>query len=182
MKLRKTMLGVGVLVFGLASFQVQALDKEQYLKLANSTIKEANEGFIASINQLIAVQEKLVELGVEGSNDYIKRHPEHAKVLGEVVANAENMKRMSLEEIEDQWHSGKYMRSKGFDLDQYDHFGELFSLMDAIIHPATSYIALSDYKRTRKGDLLSRASAELIEVVEHVNHIGGKAEQMHAEN
>jgi hypothetical protein len=89
-----------------------------------------------------------------------------------VIDNVENMKRMTLEEIEDQWHSGKHMRSKGFDLDKYDHFGELFSLMDSIIHPVTSYIALKDYKVTRKADLLGRASAELIEVLEHIDHIG----------
>lgn len=171
MKIKSISMSLGVVMLAVGAIQANAMDKDQYINIANATIKEANGGFISNVNQLIAMQEKLVQLGVEGSKDYIKRHPEHADVLGEVVANAEKMKQMTLNQIEDQWHSGKYMRSKGYDLDQFDHFGELFSLMDAIIHPATSYIALKDYKISRKDELLGRASAELIEVVEHVKHI-----------
>ncbi|MDH5546558.1 MAG: hypothetical protein OEZ43_13265 [Gammaproteobacteria bacterium] len=168
--LKKTMLAIGL---GLAvSTQAQALDTVLYTKLANDTIQEANSGFVANITHLIKVQEQLVELGKKGAHDYIQRHPEHKDILGTVVDNADNMMNMSLDEIEDQWHMGKFMKSKGHDLEKLDHFGELFSLMDAIIHPATSYIALKEYKRTRKSEHLARASAELIEVVEHVAHIG----------
>lgn len=172
MKLKSMVIGALGLSLSVVATQTSALDKENYLRLANATISEANGGFITNVNQLIAIQEKLVQLGVDGSNDYIKRHPEHADILGEVVKNADNMKNMTLDEIEAKWHSGEHMRAAGFDLDKLGHFGELYSLMDSIIHPATSYIALQEYKRTRKADLLARASAELIEVVEHVNHVG----------
>jgi len=161
----------GAIIFGGLSSNVNAIDSETYLKLANDTIHEANGGFVPNINRLIDAQLKLVEIGIAGSKEYIRQHPEHADVLGEVVSNAENMVNMSLDEIEDQWHQGKYMRARGFDLDKFDHFGSLFSLMDAIIHPATSYISLKEYKRTRDTKYLARASAELIEVVEHVKHI-----------
>lgn len=148
-----------------------AMDTSTYTRLANETIRITGSGVVPNISSLIAAQKQLVALGVEGSLLYIKQHPEHAAILQAVVDNAETMMKMSLDEIEDQWHQGKFMRSKGFDLDKLDHFGELFSLMDAIIHPATSYIALQQYRSTGDSSLLARASAELIEVVEHVAHI-----------
>jgi len=167
----KTSLIGGVLIFAGICGNAQAIDSERYIKLANATIQEANGGFIPNINQLIKTQQTMVEIGVAGSKEYIRANPQHADILNEVIANAENMMNMSLEEIEDKWHMGKHMRSKGFDLDKFDHFSPLFSLMDSIIHPATSYISLKEYKRTRDTQYLGRASAELIEVVEHVSHI-----------
>lgn len=167
----KTGLLSGAILFAGIFNNAQAIDAERYIKLANATIQEANGGFIPNINQLIKTQQTLVTIGIEGSKEYIRQHPEHADILGEVVASAEDMMNMSLEEIEDQWHQGKHMRAKGYDLDKFDHFGPLFSLMDSIIHPATSYISLKEYKRTRDTQYLGRASAELIEVVEHVSHI-----------
>jgi len=171
MKFIKSTVLTGVLTFGIAS-SVNAMDTVLYTKLVNDTIEEVTSGDISNINQLIAVQKQLVKLGVSGSKEYIRRHPEHAGLLGVVVKNAKSMMHMSLEEIEDQWHQGKYLKSQGYNMSELDHFGELFSLMDSIIHPSTSYIALKEYKRTRNSDLLNRAAAELIEVVEHVAHIG----------
>ena len=168
---KKMGLLTAAVILSTQAYTANAMDTEGYIKIANQTIQEANGGFISNINKLISMQEKLVEMGVSGSKEYIKKHPELADVLGEVVANAENMKRMTLEEIEDQWHMGKHMAAKGYDLEKFDHFGPLFSLMDSIIHPATSYISLKEYKRTRNTEFLSRASGELIEVVEHVKHI-----------
>lgn len=167
----KTSLIGGVLLFAGICGNAQAIDSERYIKLANASIQEANGGFIPNINQLIKIQQTLIEIGIAGSKEYIRSNPQHADILTEVVNSAESMMNMSLEEIEDQWHQGKYMRAKGFDLDKLDHFGPLFSLMDSIIHPATSYISLKEYKRTRDTQYLGRASAELIEVVEHVSHI-----------
>jgi hypothetical protein len=165
------LLGVGFLV-GMLSTPVLAMDTLLYTKLANQTIEEANSGHIANVDRSISVQEDLIKLGIDGSKEYIKRHPEHANMLQLVINHADKMKSMSLDEIEDQWHEGKYLKTQGYDLDEMDHFGELFSLMDSIIHPATSYISLNEYKRTRNPALLNRTSAELIEVMEHVSHIG----------
>jgi len=178
----KVSLLVGAMALSFQANSVKAMDVDNFIKMANHTIQEANGGFISNINKLIGMQEELVKLGIEGSNEYIKKHPEHADILGEVVANADNMMRMSLEEIEDQWHMGKHMRAKGYDLDKLDHFGPLFSLMDSIIHPATSYLALKEYKRTRNTDFLARASGELIEVVEHVKHIGDADKTQFSQN
>lgn len=158
--------------FAISTSGVQAMDTVLFTKLANDTIQEANGGFVSNINGLIDMQKQMLELGKKGSKQYMQRHPEHKEILSLVVDNADAMMKMTLDEIEEQWHQGKFMRDKGYDLEKLDHFGELFSLMDSMIHPATSYIALNEYKRTRKQEFLARAAAELIEVVEHVAHIG----------
>lgn len=172
--IKKTLISfvLGMAFMGSAS----AMDTVLFTKLANDTIQETKGGFVSDVNRLIDMQKQLLEIGIAGSKRYIERHPEHREILSAVINNTDAMLKMSLEQIEEQWHQGKFMRSQGFDLDKLDHFGELFSLMDSMIHPATSYIALKEYKRTRNADFLARASAELMEVVEHVAHIGAKGD------
>jgi len=177
---KKQMLGrtLGLTLLGLCSTPTYAIDAKTFINLANNTIHEANGGFIANINQVIKTQDKMIKLGIEGSLAYIKEHPEHKKFLTLVIDNADNMKRMTLDEIEAQWHEGKYLKEHGFDIHKMEHFGELFSLMDSILHPATAHICFTQYKKTKNADLLARASAELIEVVEHVSHIEERKTQL----
>lgn len=169
-KLQTAFAAAALLFFGGKS--VFAMDTVLFTKLANETIQEANTGFVANINRLIDMQEQMIRLGVAGCKEYIAQNPDSSALLQLVVDNANNMMNLTLDEIEDQWHQGNFPKSKGVDPEKFDHFGEMFSLMDSVVHPATSYIALKEYKRTRKADNLARASAELIEVVEHVAHIG----------
>lgn len=163
---------VRALIFFFCSMPAFSMDTEQFIRLANTTINEANSGSIAKIGELIVVQEQMIDLGISASKHFMLEHPEHTPLLNIVIQNVPVMKQMSLEEIEAQWHLGAYLRSHGFDLSTYDHFGDVFSLLDSIIHPATSYICLKEYQRTKDAALLTRASAELMEVVEHVSHFG----------
>ena len=148
-----------------------AMDVAQYNALADLTIKQAATGVAGDIDAMIARQERLVRLGIEGSLQYLRSNPKDAAALRLTVQNAKNMMSMTLDEIEELWHQGKYLLSRGIDPEKIDHFGPLMSLMDSIIHPATSYLALKAYKQSGDPDLLARARAELIEVVEHVRHI-----------
>jgi len=168
----------GLMLLALCATPLYAIDAQTFIHLANSTIHEANGGFIANIDQVIKTQDEMIKLGIEGSRAYIKEHPEHTKFLTLVIDNADNMKRMTLDEIEAQWHEGQFLKSHGFDIHKMEHFGELFSLMDAILHPATAHICFTQYKKTKNADLLTRASAELIEVVEHVSHINERQTQL----
>ncbi len=177
---KKQILGgtLGLTLLGLCSTPTYAIDTKRFIELANGTIHEANRGFITNINQAIKAQNEMIKLGIEGSLAYVKEHPEHKKFLSLVIANADNMKRMTPNEIEAQWHEGRYLKEHGFDIHKMEHFSELFSLMDAILHPATAYIFLTQYKKTKNADLLTRASAELIEVVAHVSHIEERKTQL----
>jgi len=175
MKIIKKSIFIGALALALGT-SAQAMDTVLYTKMVNDTVHEVRGGFVPNVKRYIKMQKQLVQLGVAGSKEYIMQHPEHADILGLVVDNADNMMKMTLDEIEDQWHQGKFLKSHGHDVTQMDHFGELFSLMDSIIHPATAYIALKEYKRTSNTAYLDRTAAELIEVVEHIAQIGKKGQ------
>lgn len=164
-----TLIGLLVLANG-----VQALDVETYEKYAMNTIRQMNSGVVGDIDAMIAVQEELMILGLEGGVDYLQRNPEGGKPLALVLENAEDMKSLSLDEIEAQWHEGGFLKKKGIDPEKIDHFGPMMSLMDAVIHPATSYLLMKEYKQTGNPDLLVRVKAELFEVLEHVKHVDEK--------
>lgn len=150
---------------------VQAMDVQSFRDLANDTIRQMNMGIVGDIDALIAQQERLMIIGVEGGVTFVQQNARGSAPLQHVLLNAEKMKNLSLDEIEVQWHGGEYLRSKGIDQEKIDHFGPMMSLMDSVIHPATSYLLLKEYKMTGNPDLLVRVKAELLEVLEHVNHV-----------
>ena len=155
-----------------------ALDIESFNKLAGDTIKQMNMGVVGDIDALIAMQEQLMVIGMEGGIEYLKEGPTNSQPLMLVIENAESMKDLSLDEIEFLWHGGNYLKSKGVDPEKIDHFGPMMSLMDSVIHPATSYLLIKEYKKTGNPDLLVRVKAELFEVLEHVKHIKSGSEDI----
>lgn len=148
-----------------------ALDIETFNKLAGDTIKQMNMGVVGDIDALIAMQEQLMIIGLEGGIAYLETGVKNPTPLMLVLENAESMKSLTLDEIENLWHGGNFLKSKGIDPEKIDHFGPMMSLMDSVIHPATSYLLIKEYKRTGNPDLLVRVKAELFEVLEHVKHV-----------
>ena len=170
--LAKTIKGFfGVSLLASSVSTVYALDIENYENLANNTIRQMNSGVVGDIEAMIAVQERLIILGMEGGIEYLQKHPKGGTPLKLVIENAEDMKSLSLDEIEALWHQGGYLKKKGIDQDKIDHFGPMMSLMDSVIHPATSYLLMKEYKRTGNPDLLVQVKAELFEVLEHIKHV-----------
>ncbi len=159
------------LVLLIVTANANALDTTTYKQLAGDTIRQMNNGVVGDIEAMMAVQEQLMLLGMEGGIEFLQQNPQDGAPLQLVIENAENMKRLSLDEIDTLWHGGEFLRSKGIDPEKIDHFGPLMSLMDAIIHPATSYLLLKEYKQTGNSALLERVKAELFEVLEHIQHV-----------
>lgn len=149
----------------------QAMDLATFEKIANATIKEALSGSIGDIDKLIEDQKKLVKIGVEGCKEYAKKDPEHAKLMNLVTDNAEAMMAMSLDDIEEAWHEAEFLTENGIDVDSIEHFSPALSHMDTVVHPATTYIALKEYKKTGDKDLLEQVKDELSEVLEHTSHL-----------
>lgn len=154
-----------------------ALDVQTFSKLAKDTIRQVRMGVVGDIDAMIAVQESLMALGVEGSVKYAREHRENSKPLILAIENAEKMRWMKLDEMEKQWHEGEFLRKRGVDMEKLDHFSPMSNLMDAIIHPATSYLLLKEYKKTGDTSLLVRVRAELHEVLEHVKHLNSESDQ-----
>lgn len=159
---------------------VYAMDKEEFVDTAKYTIKKVKRGKVREkdIDKLIAHQNKLIRLGIEGALAYAETAPADRKMLHLTVLNSERMKRMSLEEIEKQWHAGDYMRSHGIDINEISHISDAMNFYDAIVHPATAIIALEQYRKDGNPEHLGQVEDELTEVVMHVEQIGQNGGQV----
>ena len=169
---------IAISLLGSCATAANALDVESYENLANNTIRQMNSGVVGDIDAMIAIQEQLIILGMEGGINYLQKSPKGGTPLKLVIENAESMKSLSLDEIETLWHAGEYLKNKGIDQEKIDHFGPMMSLMDSVIHPATSYLLMKEYKRTGNPDLLVRVKAELYEVLEHIKHVDDGHDQV----
>lgn len=164
----------GIVISGLVMMLATSIsiagELSEYKRLAQQTIDQAQNGKISNIDELIAQQEKLVQLGVDACNDYSSKHPKAKRILELVTSNAGAMKQLSLSEIEEKWHHGGELKKHGYTVKE-DHFGAVGNLIDAVIHPATTYIALNKYKRDQKPEHLQQVVAELSEVLVHIQHL-----------
>lgn len=159
----------GLLLLGQLT-SVYAADLNEYKRLAEDTIKHVQTGRVDNIDVLIAEQEKLVQIGVAACDDYASKNPKAKPVLGLITSHAATMKQLSLNEIEEKWHDGGELKKNGYEV-QEDHFGPVSNLIDAVIHPATTYIALNDYKKDGNKAHLDQVVAELSEVLVHLQYL-----------
>jgi hypothetical protein len=162
-----TILGLSLALVSLVSV---AGGLAEYKKLAKNTIEQAQKGTISNIDALIAQQATLVDLGVDACNHYSNKHPKAKHILDLVTSNANVMKQLSLSEIEKKWHHGGELKKHGYSVKD-DHFGAVGNLIDAVIHPATTYIALNNYKKDKKAEYLQQVVAELSEVLVHLQYL-----------
>jgi len=173
--MKKLSMGVVLLAasVGLLS-QAAAADFAEFKKLANETISTVASGKVsnASIDKLIANQEKLIKIGMAAMGEYADSHPDVAKVLNIVKGKATSMQNLSLSEIEAQWHEGGYLKSKGIDVDKVlGQKSAAGSLMDTVVHPATVIIVLNEYKKKADQKHLDQIKDELDEVLKHLEMI-----------
>lgn len=151
-------------------FPASAFDVTAYEEVVKETIRSVVSGN-PNVDELITQQKKLVELGVAACREHGEKHVKDSKFMGLVADNAKKMMGMSLDEIEEQWHEQEFLLSHGIDTEVEGHFSKANSLADAVIHPATAYIALNEYKKTNDSTLLIQVKEELEEVLEHLEHI-----------
>lgn len=171
-KIIKPLIGSTAICFMVLAFcsNVYAGELSEYKKLAQYTIEQAQKGKISNVDDLIEKQAMLVQMGVDACNNYGKKHPKARRILELVTSNAGAMKQLTLSEIEEKWHHGGELEKNGYTVKE-DHFGDVGNLIDAVIHPATTFIALSHYKRDNKPEYLEQVVAELAEVLVHIQHL-----------
>jgi len=156
------------LSFSLASIAFAA-DFTEFKKIANETIKQAKSGDIKNIDQLIAMQNKLINIGKSASKSYGATNPKASKMMKLIVAQADTMKSMSLSQIEAQWHEKAFLKGKGIPPALLAEKSKTGSYMDTVVHPATTFILLSEFKTTKDKKLLQQVIGELEEVLHHVD-------------
>lgn len=159
----------------LSSYVYGSAEIDEYKKLANDTIKLVLTKKITpeNVDDVIKTQEKLVNIGKQACTKF-KGETQDAtatKVMDLVLSNADSMQKMSLEEIEKQWHNGEFLKANGVDPDTVQHFGAANSHMDMIVHPVTAILVLNDYKKSKDAKKLDQVKDELSEVLKHLQHL-----------
>lgn len=154
-----------------ASSAVYSAELEKFSKIAKETMKTVTSGNVGDIDKLIKANEELLSIGKAACKEYATAHPKSAKMLNLVSENADGMTKMTLSEIEKEWHEKGFLKSKGIRTAQLEEKSVTGSLMDTVVHPATAIIALKKYKTTKDKALLQQVHDELEEVVHHVEII-----------
>ena len=157
-----------LLTLGLVSNVSASAEKDEFIKIATAAVKSVINGNV-NADAMMKDMERLIVLGKKFSKDLAKGNATNFMNL--VVKEADNMKAMTLDEIEEAWHEGGVPTANGIDLKQFGHFAPENSAADTIIHPATCFIVLKNYKKDGDADGLDQIKDELGEVLEHIKHI-----------
>lgn len=155
----------------LAVASVDAMDIDTYVEVAKQAANTAKKGKAKDVDKLLAQQEELIRLGVEGALKYAEENPARRKMMHLLVLNSERMKHLSLDAMETAWHNGDYLRRNGIEIGNLAHTDAAMSYYYAIIHPAAAFIALTEYKNSKDPELLHKAEDELNEVVMQVEQL-----------
>lgn len=177
MKMITQGLSVAVACSAFAACPAYAMDIDNYIDVAKQAASAVKKGKIKDIDKVIAQQEELIRLAVEGALKYAEENPTRRKMMHLLVLNSERMKHLTLDAIETTWHNGDYLRRNGIDIGNLTHTDAAMSYYHAVIHPAAVFIALTEYKNSKDPELLRKAEDELNEVVvqvEQLRKIDGK--------
>jgi hypothetical protein len=163
---------VAVLALALPPSWARAMDVSSYKSLVDETLKELVSGKIADIDATLHRQEKLIEIGKAGCTEFAGIEPKYAKLMALVVASADGMKAMLPDDLEAAWgDEGSGGDTLGVPLKSLDQFSKTRSYIDTVVHPATAFLWLQQYKTKKDKQALERAKGELKEVLEHLKKI-----------
>lgn len=160
---------IAATLFATPSF---ALDTERFESLVDMTI-EAIDSEDVDIDELYRYQDELIGLGISGVHDFAKENAEYAAAMDFVASSADSMKGLNLVEIETEWHEGGALENAGIDLDTIYDDDYASTYMEAVIHPATAYIAVRAYEVTGDDDYLEQVRDELEEIIDHFDELEG---------
>lgn len=125
--------------------------------------------------------EVLIKEAIWLAESYSKAHPSGAKLLKMVTDSIPEMKKLTFEELERQWHDLHYFDGKkseiGLDLSVEDneHFTDPIHVL---VHPLLVLKAVESYTKSEKAELLTQIKEEMEEGIEQAEKaaaaLGGK--------
>ena len=120
MKMIAQGLSVAVACSVFAVCPAYAMDVDNYIDVAKQAASAVKKGKIKDIDKVIAQQEELIRLAVEGALKYAEENPARRKMMHLLVLNSERMKHLTLDAIETAWHNGDYLRRNGIEIGNLD--------------------------------------------------------------
>lgn len=172
---RRAILATGLFGLTLALMPpgaARAMDVAEYKKLLEATVKETVAGSIANPDGTVARLEQALRMAIDGAKTYIGKDPTHAKVFTALIGSVDQLKRKSADDVEAEWgEDGTQFAANGFDIRKNDQFSKAKSFIDVIVHPTLAIALINEFRRSKDKALLDRVKAELVEAVEHADHL-----------
>ncbi len=160
----------GAAVAAMIASPAAALDVERFEALVGKTIAAIDSEQV-NIEELYRYQNELIDLGISGVYSFANGNADHAAAMDFVATSAQSMKDLNLVEIETEWHEGGALKAAGIETEALYDDDEATTYMEAVIHPATAYIAVRAYEVTGDTDYLDQVKFELEEIVDHFEDI-----------
>ena len=171
-----TLLTLAVFIMPAFAGSENKFKPDEYIKIAKKAILDFKNPTTLDVNASISDMNKLIEIAAKGCKEHIADPGTPAKegeLLSILLKNKEKMTKLTLKKIEEQWHEGGLPRNNfGIDIEKWDHFSDVLSHYDSVIHPATAIICLNNWKQSKNKSLLTQAIDELAEVIEHMKALG----------
>lgn len=150
----------------------KAMEVAQYRKLLEETVKEAVSGAIGNPDATTARLEQALKLAIDGAKAFVAKEPAHDKVFAALIGDLDKLKQKPADDVEAEWgEDGKQFAANGFDLKKNDQFSAAKSYVDVIVHPTLAISLLNEFRKSKDAALLARIKAELVEAVEHADHL-----------
>lgn len=155
-----------------ASSTALAMDVGEYKKLLEATVKEAVSGSLANPDATIGRLEQALKLAIDGAKAFMVKEPAHGKVFEALIGSVNQLKGRPADDVEAEWgEDGKQFAAHGFDLKKHDQFSSAKSFIDVIVHPTLAISLVNEFRKSKDAALLDRMKAELVEAVEHADHL-----------
>ena len=138
----------------------QALETEKYLETSDAIIKTAKRGKVKDVDRLIGLERELIRLGVEACLEYAEKNPTDLKLMQLIVLNSQRMQNLTLEAIQKEWIEGAYPAAHGVTTESLDAKDPAQRMLNSVVRPATSIVALKDFKKSKNTELLQRVQQE----------------------
>lgn len=149
-------------------------DVHLYNQLCKKNIGRIISGNI-DVKKMMANMDVMLEQGVEGAEVHMKAGDTPAleiKMMKMLIDNAERMKSLSVNEIDEQWHEGAVFKAEGIEITKMDPLGEAMRHMELIVYPAEAMACLKQYEKTNDEGLLNDMKQRLMEARDHLKHMG----------
>ncbi|MBL8701606.1 MAG: hypothetical protein JNK67_24715 [Alphaproteobacteria bacterium] len=172
---RRTALAVALanlILPALRPVPAHAMEVAEYKKLLETTVKEAVSGSIGNPDATAARLEQALKLAIDGAKAYVAKEPAHTRVFDALIGSIESLKSKKADDVEAEWgEDGRQFAAHGFDLKKNDQFSTAKSHVDVIVHPTLAIALLNEFRKSKDAALLDRMKAELVEAVEHADHL-----------
>ena len=125
-------------------------------------------------NKILAKADKLIHIGVEIATEHGSEEAICKPIIDVFASEAENMKTVTMEKMEELYHDAGILAQKGVNIDpDDDKYEECMEKTHLITHPGTVPVLINAYKKDHNKKHLNTLKEELATLYEHLSEHEG---------